>query len=114
MATKHDRTPAGVGVGDGARTRDNQIHSLGLYQLSYAHHVSSIAVPSRGTHPARRVPPGGLARLKGLEPLTCCLEGSRSIHLSYRRVASPAYRQARRAGGRPLECGGNRPRNAVP
>ena len=30
----------------------------------------------------------GLARLKGLEPLTHCLEGSCSIHLSYRRVWS--------------------------
>ena len=29
-----------------------------------------------------------LARLKGLEPLTHCLEGSCSIHLSYRRVWS--------------------------
>ena len=29
-----------------------------------------------------------LARLKGLEPLTHCLEGSCSIHLSYRRLWS--------------------------
>ena len=29
-----------------------------------------------------------LARLKGLEPLTHCLEGSCSIHLSYRRIWS--------------------------
>ena len=34
-------------------------------QLSYTHHI--------------------LARLKGLEPLTHCLEGSCSIHLSYKR-----------------------------
>ena len=34
-------------------------------QLSYTHHM---------------------ARLKGLEPLTHCLEGSCSIHLSYKRV----------------------------
>ena len=34
-------------------------------QLSYTHHM---------------------ARLKGLEPLTHCLEGSCSIHLSYRRT----------------------------
>ena len=27
-----------------------------------------------------------MARLKGLEPLTHCLEGSCSIHLSYRRM----------------------------
>jgi hypothetical protein len=25
------------GVTDGARTRDNQNHNLGLYQLSYSH-----------------------------------------------------------------------------
>ena len=35
-------------------------------QLSYIHHM---------------------ARLKGLEPLTHCLEGSCSIHLSYKRIA---------------------------
>ncbi len=35
-------------------------------QLSYTHHL--------------------LARLKGLEPLTHCLEGSCSIHLSYKRI----------------------------
>jgi len=29
-------------VSDGARTRDNQNHNLGLYQLSYAHHRSRI------------------------------------------------------------------------
>ncbi len=34
-------------------------------QLSYIHHM---------------------ARLKGLEPLTHCLEGSCSIHLSYKRI----------------------------
>ena len=27
------------GVGDGVRTRDVQIHSLALYQLSYTHHI---------------------------------------------------------------------------
>lgn len=27
------------GVTDGARTRDNQNHNLGLYQLSYGHHL---------------------------------------------------------------------------
>jgi integrase len=26
------------GVADGTRTRDNQNHNLGLYQLSYDHH----------------------------------------------------------------------------
>ena len=29
-----------------------------------------------------------VARLKGFEPLTYCLEGSCSIHLSYRRIWS--------------------------
>ena len=38
-------------------------------RLSYTHHI--------------------LARLKGLEPLTHCLEGSCSIHLSYRRTLTP-------------------------
>ncbi len=39
-------------------------------QLSYTHRIIN------------------MARLKGLEPLTHCLEGSCSIHLSYRRVWS--------------------------
>ena len=39
-------------------------------QLSYTHHV--------------------LARLKGLEPLAHCLEGSCSIQLSYRRISHKA------------------------
>ena len=30
----------GHGVGDGIRTRDVQIHSLALYQLSYTHRVA--------------------------------------------------------------------------
>ena len=37
-------------------------------QLSYTHHM---------------------ARLKGLEPLTHCLEGSCSIQLSYKRIIIP-------------------------
>ena len=28
------------GVGDGGRTRDVQIHSLALYQLSYTHRIA--------------------------------------------------------------------------
>ena len=43
-----------------------------LYQLNYTHHMEK--------------PNGKMARLKGLEPLTHCLEGSCSIHLSYRRL----------------------------
>ena len=59
------------GVGDGTRTRDTRNHNPMLYQLNYTHHME-----------------GKLARLKGLEPLTHCLEGSCSIHLSYRRLWS--------------------------
>ena len=43
-------------------------------QLSYTHHMKE--------------PREKMARLKGLEPLTHCLEGSCSIHLSYRRIWS--------------------------
>ena len=32
-------TSKGIGVADGARTRDNQNHNLGLYQLSYSHRL---------------------------------------------------------------------------
>ena len=60
------------GVGDGTRTRDTRNHNPMLYQLNYIHHSKMRE----------------LARLKGLEPLTHCLEGSCSIHLSYRRVWS--------------------------
>ena len=40
-------------------------------QLNYIHHILLL--------------PQGMARLEGLEPPTHCLEGSCSIHLSYRR-----------------------------
>ena len=30
-----------LGVGDGIRTRDVQIHSLALYQLSYTHRIGA-------------------------------------------------------------------------
>ena len=56
-------------MGEGTRTLDTRNHNPMLYQLNYAHHMN-------------------LARLKGLEPLTHCLEGSCSIHLSYRRIWS--------------------------
>ena len=68
------------GVGNGARTHDTRNHNPVLCQLSYTHQVYD------GTGEVcalKRV-----ARLKGLEPLTHCLEGSCSIHLSYRRVWS--------------------------
>ena len=57
------------GVGNGARTHDTRNHNPVLCQLSYTHRMEF------------------LARLKGLEPLTHCLEGSCSIHLSYRRIS---------------------------
>ena len=47
-------------------------------QLSYTHHMVL-----RGSWGLET-----MARLKGLEPLTHCLEGSCSIHLSYRRIWS--------------------------
>ena len=50
-------------------------------QLSYTHHISAEGGPIK-------LPQKEVARLKGLEPLTHCLEGSCSIHLSYRRVWS--------------------------
>ena len=62
------------GVDDGTRTRDTRNHNPMLYQLNYTHHMEK--------------PNGKMARLKGLEPLTHCLEGSCSIHLSYRRIWS--------------------------
>ena len=42
-------------------------------QLSYTHHIHYIC----------RLGKGGMARQKGFEPLTYCLEGSCSILLSY-------------------------------
>ena len=32
--------PVLSGVADGTRTHDDQNHNLGLYQLSYSHHLS--------------------------------------------------------------------------
>ena len=52
---------------DGARTRDNQIHKLALYQLNYGHHLE-------------------MACLKRFELLTHALEGRCSIQLSYRHI----------------------------
>ena len=49
-------------------------------QLSYIHHRDS-----RG-HVAFESHQGRVVRLEGLEPPAHCLEGSCSIHLSYRRV----------------------------
>ena len=55
-------------------------------QLSYTHHM--VISPTGEKHKPQSRSQKGLARLKGLEPLTHCLEGSCSIHLSYRRVWS--------------------------
>ena len=44
-------------------------------QLSYSHHLETAALKA-----------AVMARLKGLEPLTHCLEGSCSIQLSYKRI----------------------------
>ena len=60
------------GVGEGTRTLDTRNHNPMLYQLNYAHHM--------------RLEREGMVRLEGLEPPTHCLEGSCSIHLSYRRI----------------------------
>ena len=80
-------------------------------QLSYTHHIadcSQIGSQNRGPSPCQRTIQlerirgiqgrttpqcpeqncSDMARLKGLEPLTHCLEGSCSIHLSYRRIWS--------------------------
>ena len=66
------------GVGEGTRTLDTRNHNPMLYQLNYAHHMKK-GWPKWDTKE--------MARLKGLEPLTHCLEGSCSIHLSYRRIS---------------------------
>ncbi len=74
------------GVDDGSRTRNHWSHSPVLCQLSYIHHqpdISSITYPNRSFPHCQM--PYALARLKGLEPLAHCLEGSCSIQLSYRR-----------------------------
>ncbi len=75
------------GVDDGTRTHDDQIHNLGLYQLSYAHHGCYSAVPGSPAIGARRpILLKPMARLAGLEPATTGLEGRCSIRLSYRRI----------------------------
>ena len=89
------------GVGNGARTHDTRNHNPVLCQLSYTHHMELsptgwkrsalllllwIVIRPSGERPIRQ-PSAALARLKGLEPLAHCLEGSCSIHLSYRRIS---------------------------
>ena len=65
----YGRTNKNFGVSDGDRTHDHRSHNPVLYQLSYAHHKRKC----------------GMARLRGLEPLTHGLEVRCSIRLSYRR-----------------------------
>ena len=106
------------GVGNGARTHDTRNHNPVLCQLSYTHHMKLLLNGRETTWAATvdchltalraiiclwrtggtsfgsaerlsRRPAAALARLKGLEPLAHCLEGSCSIHLSYRRISSP-------------------------
>ena len=57
-------------------------------QLSYTHHIGKVSVPKECPIPTARLFPTLvlLARQKGFEPLTYCLEGSCSIQLSYWRV----------------------------
>ena len=59
------------GVGNGTRTHNARNHNPVLCQLNYTHHIYALKK---------------VARQKGLEPLTYCLEGSCSIQLSYWRV----------------------------
>ena len=86
-------------MGNGARTHDTRNHNPVLCQLSYTHHMELLLTGRRRLElllwtviRLRRTTYGSpqdcLARLKGLEPLAHCLEGSCSIHLSYRRVWS--------------------------
>ncbi len=52
-------------------------------QLRHIHHIQFLTALHRNG-----CPKNGLARQKGLEPLTYCLEGSCSIQLSYWRIWS--------------------------
>ena len=63
-------------------------HGFFAREANYnAPHPLRVRVPSehKDSEPLRRVALN-LARLKGLEPLTHCLEGSCSIQLSYKRI----------------------------
>ena len=63
-------------MGNGTRTHNAWNHNPVLCQLNYTHHILLLTRPKK------------VARQKGLEPLTYCLEGSCSIQLSYWRVWS--------------------------
>ena len=58
-------------MGNGTRTHNARNHNPVLCQLNYTHHIQFAEK---------------MARQKGLEPLTYCLEGSCSIQLSYWRM----------------------------
>ncbi len=69
-------------------------------QLSYTHHIR--AGQSRSLRRQRNTCENGpaltvMVRLKGLEPLAHCLEGSCSIHLSYRRISNALYTKGLRS-----------------
>ena len=70
-----------IGAGDGTRTHNTWNHNPVLCQLNYTHHIDAEYCADH--HSLRE-----LVRQKGLEPLAHCLEGSCSIHLSYRRIWS--------------------------
>jgi hypothetical protein len=61
-----------------------------LYQLSYTHHSGQSPSAYTGRDYLALV-----ARQKGLEPLTCDLEGRCSIHLSYwRKIGTAGFEPA--------------------
>ena len=101
------------GVGDGTRTHNAWNHNPVLCQLNYTHHIKFAEAALKSGTPGgtrsikerlRRAVAGNarprcielfssavggtgkMARQKGLEPLTYCLEGSCSIQLSYWRM----------------------------
>ena len=96
------------GVGNGTRTHNARNHNPVLCQLNYTHHIQFAEQCSEN-----------VARQKGLEPLTYCLEGSCSIQLSYWRIfmervtgIGPAY-PAWKAGVLPLNYTRNSSREAI-
>ena len=129
------------GVGNGTRTHNARNHNPVLCQLNYTHHIyfAESGTPE-GTRlinePLGQALAGNahprcilsfepmhasqkVARQKGLEPLTYCLEGSCSIQLSYWRISmervtgiGPAY-PAWKAGVLPLNYTRNSCREAI-
>ena len=88
-----------IGVSDGARTHNAQIHNLVHY------HCATLTVnPSVRPSPRRMAGkrPAHLARPAGLEPAAHSLEGCCSIHLSYGRQYSRSPGRPRSDAGRPF------------